>query len=73
MMCVSFNIYDYLRNVVQTSSRAHLTCYTMGPGALSSGVKWLSRDADHSPAASAEVKEMSIYTPTPPYAFMAWR
>ncbi|PNF23097.1 hypothetical protein B7P43_G09123, partial [Cryptotermes secundus] len=29
------------------------------------------READHSPPASTEVKKMSIYTSTPPYAFMA--
>jgi hypothetical protein len=29
------------------------------------------READHSPPTSAEVKKMWIYTPTPPYVFMA--
>jgi hypothetical protein len=41
------------------------------PGALSSGVKRLWGEADHSPPASAEVKKIWIYTSTPPYAFMA--
>jgi hypothetical protein len=41
------------------------------PGALSSGVKRQGREADHSPPTSAEVKKISIYTSTPPYAFMA--
>jgi hypothetical protein len=41
------------------------------PGALSPGVKWSGREADHSLPASAEVKKMWIYTSTPPYAFMA--
>jgi hypothetical protein len=41
------------------------------PEALSPGVKRRSREADHSPLASAEVKKMRIYTSTPPYAFMA--
>jgi hypothetical protein len=41
------------------------------PGALSPGVKRPRREADHSPAASAKVKEMWIYTSTPSYAFMA--
>jgi hypothetical protein len=36
------------------------------PGAFSSEVKWPGREADHSPAASSEVKKMSIYTLTPP-------
>jgi hypothetical protein len=41
------------------------------PGALSPGVKRPGREADYSPAASAKVKKMWIYTSTPPYAFMA--
>jgi hypothetical protein len=39
--------------------------------ALSAGVKRPGREADNSPPASAEVKNMWIYTSTPPYAFMA--
>jgi hypothetical protein len=35
------------------------------PGALSRGVKRPRREADHSPPASAEVKEMWLYTTTP--------
>jgi hypothetical protein len=38
--------------------------------ALSPGVKRPGREADHSPT-NAEVKNMWIYTSTPPYAFMA--
>jgi hypothetical protein len=41
------------------------------PGGLSSGVKLLGREADHSPRTSAEVKKTWIYTSTLPYAFMA--
>jgi hypothetical protein len=41
------------------------------PGALSAGVKRPGRKADHSSPASAEVKNMWMYTSTPPYAFMA--
>jgi hypothetical protein len=41
------------------------------PGALSPRVKRPGREADHSPT-SAEVKEMQIYTSTPPYAFMVY-
>jgi hypothetical protein len=41
------------------------------PGAFSPGVKRPGREANHSPPASAEVKKMWMYTPTPPYAFMA--
>jgi hypothetical protein len=35
-------------------------------GALSPGVKRPGREADHSSSASAKVKKMWIYTPTPP-------
>jgi hypothetical protein len=41
------------------------------PEALSSGVKRPGREAEVSPPASAKVKEIWIYTPTTPYAFMA--
>jgi hypothetical protein len=40
------------------------------PGALSTELKRLGREADHSPATSAEVKKIWIYTSIPPYAFM---
>jgi hypothetical protein len=36
----------------------------------SPGVKRPGREADHSPATSAKVRKMWIYTSTPPYAFM---
>jgi hypothetical protein len=42
------------------------------PGALSPGVKWRRREADHSPPTNAEVKKTWIYTSTPPYASMAY-
>jgi hypothetical protein len=41
-------------------------------GALSPGVKWQGREADHSPPASVKVKKMQIYTFIPPYAFMVY-
>jgi hypothetical protein len=41
------------------------------PGALSLGVKWPGREADHSPPSSAEVKNSWSCTSTPQYAFMA--
>jgi hypothetical protein len=50
----------------------HPTTYPMGTGGSFPGVKRPGREADHSPPASAEVKKMWIYTPTPPHAFMAW-
>jgi hypothetical protein len=39
--------------------------------ALYPGVKRPEREADHSPPTSAKFKNTSIYTSTPPYAFMA--
>jgi hypothetical protein len=41
------------------------------PGALSLGIKREEREADQSLPASAEVKNIWIYTSSPPYAFMA--
>jgi hypothetical protein len=40
-------------------------------GVLPPGVKWLRREADHSPPTSAEVKKTWVYISTPPYIFMA--
>jgi hypothetical protein len=60
-----------LLHVVQTGSGVHATSSLMGTGGSFPGVKWPGREADHSPAGSAEVKKMWIYTSTPPYAFMA--
>jgi hypothetical protein len=42
------------------------------PVALSLGVKWLGREADHSPPSSAEVKNAWNYTSLPQYAFLTW-
>jgi hypothetical protein len=36
------------------------------PGALSLGVKWPGREADHSPPTSADVKNAWSYTSAPP-------
>jgi hypothetical protein len=60
-----------LLHIVQTRSGVHPTSYKMRTGALSRGVKWQGREADHSLPTSAEVKKMWIYTSTPPYVFMA--
>jgi hypothetical protein len=57
--------------IVQTGSGVHPISYTMGSGGSSTGVKWLGREADHSPPTSAEVKKMWIYTFTHPCVFMA--
>jgi hypothetical protein len=40
-------------------------------GALCPALKRLERDTDHLPKASAEFKNMWIYTSTPPLIFMA--
>jgi hypothetical protein len=52
--------------VVQTGSGIHTTSYTMSIVGYFPGGK--AGKADHSPPTSAEVKEMWIYTSTPPYA-----
>jgi hypothetical protein len=60
-----------LLHVVQTGSGVTQLPNQRVPGALSPGVKWPGREADHPPPASAEFKKMWIYTSNPPYAFMA--
>jgi hypothetical protein len=42
------------------------------PGALSQGLKWQGREADHSPPTSAEVKKTRTYTSTSPHVFMVY-
>jgi hypothetical protein len=42
------------------------------PGAVSLGVKWPEREADHLPTSSAEVKNAWSYNSTPKYAFTVW-
>jgi hypothetical protein len=71
---VGFRVPVRSRNFTfSTSCRPALTQSLIQcvPGALSQGVKWPRREADHSSPTSAEVKKMWIYTSTPPYAFMA--
>jgi hypothetical protein len=46
-----------LHHCVQNGSGAHPASYPRVPGALSLGIKWLGREADHSPPSSAEVTE----------------
>jgi hypothetical protein len=41
------------------------------PADPSAGVKRTGREVGHSPPTSDQVKKMWIYTPTPPYVFMA--
>jgi hypothetical protein len=55
---------------VQTGSGPTQPPIQWVPGALSSEVKWASREGDHSPT-NIVVKNKRIYTCTPPYIFMA--
>jgi hypothetical protein len=57
--------------IVQAGSGAHPASYPMSIGALSSGVEWLGREADHSHRTSAEANKTWVCTSTPPYGFMA--
>jgi hypothetical protein len=41
-------------------------------GVLSPAVKWLGREADHSPPSIADVTNAWNYNSTPPYVFMVW-
>jgi len=43
---------------VQTSSKAHPASYSMGMGVPSQGVRWPWHEIDHSPPATARVKNM---------------
>jgi hypothetical protein len=42
------------------------------PAALSLGVKWPGREADHTPPSSDEIKNVWSYISTPQYAFVLW-
>jgi hypothetical protein len=39
-------------------------------GAFSPGIKWSGRDFDPSPSITAEVKNVWVYTSTPPYVLV---
>jgi hypothetical protein len=55
-----------LHRRVQNGSGAHPASYPVGTRALSLGVKRPGREADHSSASSAEVKErVELYTHSP--------
>jgi hypothetical protein len=56
---------------VQTGSGAHPDSYPMSTGAVSPGIKWQGREAEHSTAISAEAKKMWIYVSTPQYVFIS--
>jgi hypothetical protein len=57
--------------VIQSGFGAHPASYPMSKGAVSPGIKRPGREADYPPPTSVEVKNMRIYTSTPPYVFMA--
>jgi hypothetical protein len=56
--------------IVETGSGAHQASYLIRTGVLSTEVKQLEREADHSPPTSAEIKKIWIYRSIPPYVFM---
>jgi hypothetical protein len=60
-----------LLHVVQIGSGIHPTSYPIDTYRSFPGGRAPESESDHSPPASAEVKEMWIYTSTPPYVFMA--
>jgi hypothetical protein len=47
----------FLLHSVQTGSGADPASYSIGTEALSPGIKWPGREADHSPPSSAKVKK----------------
>jgi hypothetical protein len=60
-------------HVVQTGRGVNPASYPIGTGGLfPPGVKRQGREAGHTPPISAEVKKIWIYTPTLPYASMAY-
>jgi hypothetical protein len=56
-------------NSFNTDSGAHPASYSMGTRRFSTGVKQPGREADHSPASSAEIKEcvkLYLHSPSTP-------
>jgi hypothetical protein len=51
---------------------AHRAFDPMGTGGFSLEIKRPGREADHSLPTSTDVKEIWIYTSTPPYAFVTF-
>jgi hypothetical protein len=61
-----------LLHVFQTKSGPHLASYKMRTRVFfSPGVKRPRREADHSPPTTAEVRNIWMYTSTPPHVFTA--
>jgi hypothetical protein len=63
--------YFSVLHSVQSSSQGDPAFYLMGRGPLPRGVKRLGREADHSLASSAEVRNGGAVPPTL-HVFMAW-
>jgi hypothetical protein len=57
---------------VQSGSGEQPASYRIAPGLLSPGVKRPGREVHHSSQSNVEIKNIWIYTSTPPYVFMAW-
>jgi hypothetical protein len=57
---------------LSSSRRSGLFWGQCETGTVSLAVKRLGREADRLSQTSAEVKNTWIYTPIPPYVFMAW-
>jgi hypothetical protein len=71
--CFSIILLNYyLLHVVHTFCGAHPASYPVVLGALFPELKRPGREADNSPPISVEVKSTWIYTPTPPYVFIAY-
>jgi len=50
---------------VQTYSGATQSTIQLVPGALTSGIKWPGREADHLPPSSSDIKNACSYTSIP--------
>jgi len=64
-------VFSYKFNLLSVISGANPVSYPMGTR-VSLGVKWPTREADHLPPSSAEVKNAWSYISTPQYVYLAW-
>jgi hypothetical protein len=63
--------FSLLHSVHKPVPETHAASYPMITADASLGVQRLEHKADHSPSTNTKVKNMWIYTFTPPYVFMA--